>query len=159
MGLDFVHLDRYGKADPSNPESFTARKGSPRRITGFDYSQDIEQIVRGGVSVVVAPDPDRIEAHYQPEQGRIRFTARGDSLVDIDLHPLLDSLRKADSKGPHNNIPPERMYREAESEGYRVAILVHYLSAEAGKAAIESLTGTIYVRVREDSGSQVTRER
>jgi hypothetical protein len=147
MGLVYIPVDRYGKMHQDDFLSYSSRTGETRRITGFDYYLGGFQYSMNKQVHTVVPGPDSCLAHFFPDQGRVRIMVRGDSLMDFDLKPLLDSL-KADYPGSwHQDIPADRMYREQQARGYTVGLQVQHIYAEAGAKGFRNLVAAVLVKL------------
>lgn len=147
MGLKFVRMDRNGKIQENQSRYLSANPWEPLPITGFDYVLAGEQRGSRDTSFTAVLGPDSCEVHILADSAKVRMTAKGIALMDFKLWPLLDSLHEANPGTWENKISPKKLYREFESGGYKVGLLVHYVYAEAQMKKMHSLKATIFVKV------------
>jgi hypothetical protein len=147
MGLEFVPVGRNGKAGIEQFQSYTFRSGTSRLITGFDYFLGRVETHMDTALYLMAPSPHDCRVRFPKADAKVRIFLKGDSLMMIDLLPMLDSLAKEYPDSWHKDIPAEKLYREATSGGYTVGLQVRRILRETVSGRLQDLDADVFLKV------------
>lgn len=136
-----------------------------KRVTGFDLlfvDYRSESLLGEGRELpLVEPDgPPGLRFAFEPDSGRLRFSARnsasgtGDSaLLDLDLGAYFQGLRNRYPDAYDLNLPEEEMILEQEADRLKVRLRLRSMRGDMSEdsARLREFTADVFVQVKSRS--------